>query len=386
MQCNTDRNLYGPTLNNSRATKILCAFFLLSGCILAGSWPTYGQTAATGKANRDRLHGGIFIGLEGIKAALIRVAEGEQGAGAEVIYTREINAGLVRAQNNRFTPETIKAAGQSVLKLYTQMQQEHQVLPQQVYIAGSSDLDAEALESLANEIRNNTGKALAQLSLESEVQLGIIGTIPRRYQEGTIWFDNRSQAVLIDIGSHKIKGGYQQIRQPLASDPYYDFVAFGIPVGTSNFAGEGAVNAALRAQTERKPGLVYRKKIYLKGAIVWAMVTLLRPEDRQPFVTITADDINTFYQRAVNNSQALLNPDLAQLRNEQVRTEIEKDLAAVRSVFTAKRLSAGAEILKAIASAYDFQGEGKKILFARFSNFSSILSYVLLQAENGPQP
>jgi hypothetical protein len=239
---------------------------------------------------------------------------------------------------------------------------------------------------LANEIRNNTGKALVHLNLETEVQLGIIGTIPRRYQEGTTWFDNRSQAVLIDIGSYKIKGGYQQLRQPLSSEPYYDFVAAEMSVGINKFTDEHAIKAVLRRETERQPGLTYRKKVYLKGAIVWALVTLLRPEERQPFVAITVNDINTFYQRAINNPQDLLTPSLSQIRNEQARTEAEKDLAVIKSIFTAKRLSAGAEILKMIASEYNFQEEGKKILFARFSNFSPLLSYVLLQAENRLQP
>jgi hypothetical protein len=65
---------------------------------------------------------------------------------------------------------------------------------------------------------------------------------------------------------------------------------------------------------------------------------------------------------------------------------VERELEAVKSAFTPKNLIAGAAILKAIASECNFQEESKKILYARFSNMGSILSYLLLQAGEGPQP
>ncbi|MCI0424158.1 MAG: hypothetical protein L0312_33940 [Acidobacteria bacterium] len=392
-----------------RAQRAISAFLLVELVILAFSSNIYGQISTAGKTDQGKLHGGIVIGPEGIRAAVIRLSDAEQASGAEVVYTKVFNMALVRTRDGKFVLEVIKAIGQTVLKLYTHMQEQYQVPPRQVYIIGSSDLDADVLDELANEVRNNTGMTITFLSLESEVRLGIIGTIPRRYREGTTWFDNRSQSVLIDIGGDKTKGGYQQARQPLVGNPYYDFVAVGIPVGTTTFAdkvnqevgedadikkftlgarmlSEKSIKAALRKEPERKPGLAHRKKVYLKGAIVWAMATLLRPEDRRPFITTTVDDINIFHQRAVNNPQALLNPDLSHIRNDEIRMEVERDLEAVRSAFTPKRLIAGAEVLKAIASEYNFREEGKKILFARFGNLSLILSYVLLQAENGPQP
>ena len=389
---------------------VMLSAFLLTGLfILTFSSNAYGQVSIAGKTDQGKLHGGIEIDPEGIKAAVIRVSDVEQGFGAEVVYTEVFNTALVRAQDGKFAPEAIKAAGQAVRELYTRMQQQYQVPPRQVYIIGSSDLNADNLENLTNEVRDNTGKTITFLSLESEMRLGIIGTIPRRYREGAIRFDNRIHSVLIDIGSDKTKGGYQQFRQPLVGNPYYDFVAVGIPKGTTTFsneitqaAGEGAgiekfalsartlsersIKAALRNELKVRPGLAHRKKVYLNGEIVRAMMTLLRPEDRQSFIPITVDDINAFHQRAVNTPRALLNPNLSQIRDDEIRKEVERELEVVRSAFTPKSLIAGAEILKAVASEYNFQGEGKKILFARFSHLSLILSYVRLQADNVPRP
>ena len=387
----------------------MSVFLLMALFILAPNSNVFGQISDAGETDQGQMHGGIEIDSEGIKAAVIRVSDTAQGSGAEVVYTEVLNAALTRNQNGKVTPEAIKAAGQAILKFYTRMRQQYKVPPRQIHIIGSSDLGAGNLEELAKEVRSSAGASLTLLSLESESQLSVIGTIPRRYREGTTWFDNRSQSVVIDIGSNKTKGGYQQLRQPLLGDPYYDFVAVEIPRGTTSFTdeinravgedaainkfvasaralSESSIKAALRNELKKQPGLVYRKKIYLNGAIVRAMMTLLRPEDRQSFLPLTVDDINIFYQRAVYSPQILLNPSLSRIRNDEVRKEVERDLEAVRSAFTPKSLIAGAEILKAVASEYNFQEEGKKILYVRFSNMSSILSYLLLRAGEGPQP
>lgn len=400
------RKRISKTLRGQRA---LSVFLLIALFILAFGSNIYWRITAAGETDQGQLHGGIEIDPEGIKAAVIRVADTAQGAGAEVIYTDEFNTALRRNQNGKVTPEAIKTASQAILKFHTRMRQQYQVPPQQIYVIGSSDLDADNLGELAKEVRNSAGASITYLGLESEVRLSIIGTIPRRYREGTTWFDNRSQSVVIDIGSSRTKGGYQQFRQPLVGDPYYDFVAVEIPRGITSFTdevnraagedaeiskfalsaralSEGSIKSALRNELKKKPGLAHRKKIYLNGAIVRAMMILLRPEDRQPFISLTVDDINVFYQRAVSSPQVLLKPSLSRIRNDETRKEVERELEIVRSAFTPKNLIAGAEILKAIASECNLQEEGKKILYARFSSISSISSYLLLRAEDGPRP
>ena len=365
--------------------------------------------AADKEANPTQLHGGIEIDPDGIKAAVIRVFDNAQGVGTEVIYSEIFNTALTRTQDGKVSPEAIKAACQAIQKFYTLIRQQRGVPPRQVHVIGSSELNPGNLEELTNEVKNITGAGITFLDLKTEAQLSVIGTVPRRYREGGTWFDNRSHSIVFDIGSYKTKGGYQQLRQPLVGDPFYEFVPVDISIGAIRFtdevnkaAGEDAgiskfaVNArslsensiktALRNEIQRRPGLAYRKKIYLNGAIVGAMMTLLHPEDRQPFIPITIEDINSFYQLAVSSPQSLLNPNLARIRNDEVRKEVEKELEEVKSAFTSKSLLAGALILKAMSSECNFQEEGKKLLYARFSNMGVILSYLLLQAGEGPQP
>lgn len=383
----------------------------LSICLLisALSLNTKCQTAKAGQIDKGKLFGGIEIGSEGIKAAAIRVSDAGQGYDLEVVFTESSFMALVQNNNGMFRTEAVKATAQEVWKLDTKMQQQFKVPTEQIYIIGTSDLRAYNLEELIKEVRDMTGKTMTFLELEADVRLTIVGTIPRRYREGTTWFDNRSLSVLIDVSADNTKSGYQQVRQPVIGNPYYDYVVLSVPKGTVNFTNEvnqqvqenddlkkfaltakklseDSLRTSLRNEIESRPGLANRKKVYLSGGIVWALATLLHPEDRRPFVPITVNDINTFYNRAVNNPQALLQPDLSQIRDAGLRKDVETDLKTVRSIFSAKSLVAGAEILRTLASECNFQGEGKRILFARFSNLSLILSYVRSRAENEPQP
>jgi len=387
----------------------LRAFLLISLFTVALSSNTGWRILAAEETDKGHLHGGIEIDPEGIKAAVIQVSDADQGAGAKVVFTEEFNVALRRDQDGRFTQEVVKTAARAIQEYHTIIRQQYEVPAQQIYVIGSSDFDASDLEQLAKEVRSNIGAGIAFLSAESEARLNVIGTIPRRYKEGETWFDNRSQSVVIDIGSIKTKGAYQQYRQPLVGAPYYDFVAVEIPTGIANFtdeinraAGENAgvnkfatsaralsgsfIKAPLRGELKRKPGLEYRKKIYLNGAIVRAMMTLLHPDDRRPLVPLTMEDIDVFHERAVTSPQALLNPNLSRIRSDEIRKEVEKELEAVKISFTTKNLIAGAEILKSIASECNFQEEGKKIFYARFSNMSLISSYLLLRAADAPQP
>lgn len=261
-------------------------------------------------------------------------------------------------------------------------------------------------EDLIKAVRDKTGKSMVFLDVESEVQLSIVGTIPQRYRtRNGAWADNRGISMLLDVGSGNTKGGYQVIRQVPTGEADYDYVTVGIPKGTVSFtneinqaAGEAAdlpdfarkakelspasVRAALRKEMERKPGLVNRQRVYLTGGIVWAMTTLLHPEDRRTFVPVTAEDIDSFYRQVTGDPQSLqklLNPNLTRrISNRQTRLEVEKELESVRNAFSPRNLIAGAEILKAVKN--DFQLTGKRVRFARYGYLSWILSYVRLQA------
>ena len=350
----------------------------------------------------EELHGGIEIGSKGVKAIAIRVTGEGDDYNVKVLYAEIVNTTPVQTKDGKFTPEAIRDTASAVQRFRQRMQQDYRVHATNMHIVVSSGLIGDNPQDLSAEISKRTGQTPEFLDVETEVELTIAGAIPKRYKSGQNWFDNRSISVLIDIGSGNTKGGYQQLRQTTVGVPGYDYVAWGIPKGTVTFtnevgkaAGETAdyagftrraqslsndsLRAPLRSEISRKPGLLNRRKVYLTGGIVWAMATLLHPEDRRSFTPVTIEDINNFYLRAVANPESLLEPDLSHVANATVRQEAEREVESVRNTFTPKNLIAGAEILRAVAAEMNLAN--KRLQFVRFGHLAWILSYVRLQAE-----
>jgi hypothetical protein len=352
-------------------------------------------------AETGEIYAGIELSAAGIKAVALRVYRGEDEPGLKLVYSEIFPQDLKRSETGALTEQAVTGVAQAVLKLISRLRQRYQVPPERIHLVGSSELAAPRPENLISVISKTTGKTLTFLDAETEVQLGLVGTIPRREKVGASWIDNRDSSVLIDIGNESMKGGYQLLKYTASAPPRYDFVTMKIPQGTlslseeisrsmgeeddwtvlvqrANSSGSGPIREALRKEWEGKPGLSNRKRVYLTGDIAWALVTLLYPEDRQPFVRITAKDITTFANRAARSPHSLLKPNLSNIKDQELRQEIGKDLTAIRKAFRPQELVVGAELLKAFAGELNWQE--KNVWFARFGHFGCILSYVRLQA------
>jgi len=384
-------------------SKLVQALLLLVPSLMITCLPARAQTVA--QSQPGALYGGIEVGSKGVKATAIRATEGEDGYNVKLVYAEVVNTTIMQLKDNKFAPDVIRDTASAIGKLLTRMKVEYQIPEARIGVVGSSGLRADNPQDLIKAVREKTGKTMSFLDVETEVQLSIVGTIPQRYRNRNGgWADNRGISMLLDVGSGNTKGGYQTIRQMPTGTADYDYVTVSIPKGTVTFTNEinqavgdaadlatfarkakelspASVRAALRKEMERKPGLYNRQRVYLTGGIVWAMMTLLHPEDRRTFVPVTGEDIDTFYRMVTGDPQGLqklLNPNLTRrIQNRQVRLEAEKEIESVRNAFSPNNLIAGAEILKAVNT--DFALSGKRIRFARYGYLSWILSYVRLQ-------
>lgn len=350
----------------------------------------------------DELHGGIEIGSKGVKAIALRIAGEADNYSVKIIYAEVVNTTLAQTKDGNFTPAAIHDTTNAIQRFHQRMRQEYRIPADQIHVVVSSGVIGKNSQELSAEIAKLTGQTPPFLDVDTEVQLTIAGAVPKRYKSGQTWQDNRSISVLIDVGSGNTKGGYQQLRQVTVGSAGYDYVTWGIPKGTitfsneiNNAAGESAdyktfvnhaaalardlIRSPLHSEVARKPGLLNRRKVYLSGGIVWAMATLLHPENRMSFTPLTVDDINNFYNRAITNPEALIEPDLSRITNTTLRQEAEREVETVRNTFTPKNLIAGAEILRALAVEMNLTG--KRMYFARYGHLAWILSYVRLQAE-----
>jgi hypothetical protein len=353
-------------------------------------------TQAFGKNNK--LHGGIEIGSRGVKGTAIHFTRKGSGYDVKILYTETINTSIMKLKDNRFTPEGLKEAADAVKTMFDKLQQEYQVPVEQIYIVGSSGLRADNKPELVGAIQTATGKSMSFLTVELEVQLSIAGTIPRKRDDEIRPINEREASMLLDIGSGNTKGGFQLP----GSGQTDEFVTMGIPFGTVSFTNETnklrnteadlggfaldalllsprLLNESLRKEISAKPDLLSRNKVYLSGGIVWAMATLLHPDNRRAFVSLTTDDVALFHYRARNDVNSLLNPDLSFISDPLKRAEVKKEIDSVKTVFSPRNIIAGAEILNAVST--EFKLQGKEIWFARYSHLSWILSYVRGQAE-----
>ncbi len=339
---------------------------LLSLLSMVGGGEARCQSPTPPDSNPKELHGGIEIALGTVRAIALRVPTGAEGDNIKILSSDQLTLSTPIPRDNKPTPEYIRDLAQTVQKFSEKLQGGFRIPPNQIYLLGLSELAGQIRDDLAKEVRDKIGKEITFIDAKSETELSIAGNIPRRYQLDGKLYDNRSISLLLEIGATTVKGGYQQLRQTSRGRAEYDYVTWDIPI-----------KGPLNAEATQNAGLMTRKKIYLTGDIVWALAVLLYPEDQKAYLPLTIEDINNFHYRAMTDPEALLNPDLSKIRDENTRNEARKGREAIKSIFTPKALTAGAEALKAAASGLNLTD--KRLIFVRNSNLARILSYVRLQ-------
>jgi hypothetical protein len=375
--------------------------FILSVLIACHS-TIFAQQAKALKPDSRELHGGIEVAPKVVRVIALRISNEDESDNVKILYSDSVTPSTPYPQDGKLSPDYIREIAQIIRQLSEKLQKDHQIPSGHIYLVGLSDLMPQNPDDLVKDIHNLTGKTINFLNEEAEVQLSIAGIIPRRYINNQKPYDNRGISSLIDIGHSTTKGGYQQLRQSTSGKLDYDYLTWSIPKGAITFSRE--INKAageavdypgfarhaetlsnssfknlVKFEAARKPGILNRKKVYLMGEIVWAMITLLHPEDQRSYIPITMDDISTFYNRAITDPESLLNPDLSKISDDNLRNEIRRNREAVKQGLSPKALIAGAELLRSLSIELNFKE--KTLIYPRFSPLARILSYVRLQTE-----
>ena len=247
-------------------------------------------------------------------------------------------------------------------------------------MVGSSALHkAKNKEELASKVKELTGLNLHFLDKEGEIFYNLIGSIPPKY---------RTKALLIDIGSGNTKIGYLE-GENLRT------VSLEIPFGTVSLAekakegnpsfsaylsnlskiSQREVSQSLPKEAQRKPPLLNRSPVFLVGGIVWAMTTILYPENQNSFVELKAGDIDRFYNLLTQKREGVFEVDLSKIKDAEIRQKAEKQIQAVSDVFTVENLTAGATLLRDISGSLKLKG--RKLYFARAGNW--LFGYIALR-------
>jgi exopolyphosphatase/pppGpp-phosphohydrolase len=351
--------------------------------------PVLGKNAF---AQASNTYGGIEIGGKGVKATIVKLIPNENGYDAEMQWQSSINATIMAGveQSGKFSDTAMQDAAKAVKQLYTEMQEKYQVSPEHIFIVGSSGLLANNKNELADRVKNLTGKSMDFITVETEIKLSIIGVVPEKYYQESLY---------LDIGSGNTKGGYRKGKS--ANDlSDENFVMVSVPYGTVSFTnaitkatetnpaqfekqtktlGKKLIATPIKKQAKEKSELKKRQRVYLTGGMIWAIATLMHPESRETFTKLTNSDIDRFYNLAVNKSETLLNPDLSKIADLKTREAVQQEVQRVKTTYTSQNLIAGAKILQ--SAARELKIKNKPIYFARYGQVAWLFSYVV-QAAN----
>ncbi len=338
---------------------------------------------------RAEVRGGIEIGAKGVRAIVV-----EPGAAdAKILLSATQNTTLVAglAETGRFSPEALTATASAVAGFATRLRKEYQLPDERIALVGSSGLFSalagkeEAIRTnraeLARAMRTATGLTMDFVDISREAALTVLSVVPPAEAD---------RALLLDVGSGNTKGGALHAGGVLTFGIPFGTVTFADRVRTQAAAGNFAATAgtlrqellepALRKELQNKQTLAARDRVYLAGGAVWALATLLHPQDRATHVALTVTDIDHFQKHLLTQRDGIDAPSLAGITDAETRKQAQKDVEQVRKIFTPEQLLAGSEILKALAPTFNLAGEGRQLFFARNAYHGWILGYVLDKA------
>jgi hypothetical protein len=383
------REIFTLPLSVSFLLCVLCA-------MTSGQAPPSNPSGSSGE-----LYGGIELSNEGVKVMVLQSyqPQSDEDPGIRGVYSEMIRLRLGRTSDGEFPLQASADAAQAVSTALTRLRQQYKVPLDRIYFIGASALGADHPDDLESVVRDTTGLTLKFLGAVEEVQLSIAGTIPRTGKVAGAAIDNRNTSMMLHIGNVNTQVGCEMLKYSASDSASFDFVAMNIPQGVVSYANEiskaigrnsslytftrqvktsGALafRQALRREMENKPTLMHRNRVFLTGNLVWAVVTMLYPEDRQPQVSLTYDDIIKFAERIARDPGELAFRKLSFIRDKKVRREVEQEFEAVRATFKPEELIAGAEMLK--AAAEELKWQDKRIIFARRGHLGCILSYTRL--------
>ena len=326
-----------------------------------------------------QVHAGIELGGRGVKCTVLEIAP--DGL-LRRLFSKTTNTTLsVLDMGGDFRKEAIDDAVKAIADYHKICREKFEVPEVRVHVVGSSGVPAAKNRAdFVAAVKKAIGKEIVFIDDKTEVALTFLGVIPK---------PERGDSIALDIGGGNTKGGYIPDKKALV------YVA--IPLGSVTFArkviaaeklskgepledvarrlGETELVKPLREGAKSMPELARRKKVYLSGGMVWALTSIVRPEAvDDAYVTFTKKDIDAFAKAVRKTPGKFPGVDLAKIEDAGRRLRAKAQLDAVAKAYQSENLIAGAEILLALATAFDL-GE-KTLLFPRNGSFGWLTAYV----------
>lgn len=324
--------------------------------------------------------GVVEIGSKGVKAAVVTSSRDSQGRTVyQADFRKSINANVIQGvmETGEFSAESMDATVKAVKELIEGMKAAAPKLGQNITIAGSSALAAAMNRSdLSARLQAETGITPMFINSAQEMSYALRGSVSD---------DIAHKTALLDIGSGNGRIGYlisQRGTRP-AGEVAIDLRAGSVTLtelaNKARAPGEDYITALNRVvdrdltprvsnELKQYPALRRHQYFIVVGGAAWAMSSLMHPDQQGPFVELTKNDFANYFANLTNNPDALLNPKLDWIADQKKREVAQKQINAVKNVFTLENLQAGARLLKMIGELDPFGQAG--IYFARDGNWA----------------
>ena len=331
------------------------------------------------------LYAGVEIGGKGIKLSVIEVKMNKLG---ENEYTLKTDTSI-NTDAAALSYQSEKETYDAVSVFYNIIRSRFKIPADRTHIVISSGLKQELdkynkVEYFANIVRPKELDQKIRISYITPVQeseLSFRGIVPQR---------SRLTANQLDVGSSNTKGGYFNAMN--------NFVPVTFPLGTKTFqrlvetkpdesideflsAAEKMIADSLGRvmvyQFLDKKDFKSRDVLYLSGGIVWAIASLMHPQQiNDNFVEITQKDISDFRDKVYNGYGALIKPDLRSMKAEDANNSI-KNIGRVVKTYDQKALLAGAIWLDELVQQVNTVNPSKKLVFPRYAYVGWISGYIM---------
>jgi len=365
-----------------RAALAVAAVALLAG----------GASAADPGA--PRVAAGIEIGHRGCRIAVVAVEPTPwKSTDVRVRYEKTVFTplGTGLAETGKLNDDDVKKTVAEVVRLCELASTELGVPDEQIHIATAASLDgATGLSELCAAVRAATKRPVTNVTAAREVLYGMRQLMPAEYMKGA-WY--------ADLGSGKLKLGtyvaggraaFPELRTTETdglAGTYARIAAHAAKIGKPFAEAASAVGDELVKEFEREarvnPALANRTDVILTGGAVWALVTLVKPEEATAaYVKVTAADIVAFEKALRAAGDKFPAADLSRVKWEVVRKAAEHDLAAVRDRFTVEQLLAGAQLLRGMSEGLKLSG--KDAYFPRNGGAAWIATFAVEQLTGKP--
>ncbi|MFT3912348.1 MAG: tetratricopeptide repeat protein [Ferruginibacter sp.] len=332
------------------------------------------------------LYAGVEIGAKGVKFSVIEVIltkEREYDYSLKGDTAMNTDAASLSYQSEKETSDAIAVALDIIKNRY-------HVQAKRTFIVISSGLKQELdkynkVDYFANVIRPEGMDASIKIEWVTAVQeaeLSFMGIVPQK---------NRSNTDQLDIGSGNTKGGFINGNKV--------FVPVTFPLGTKSFQRliEEKPQADIKEYLNTAEQIIrdslgraimyafatkseFRSKdiVYLSGGIVWAIASLMHPQNvNSNYLEITSRDIADFRRLIYTNYDEVTRPDITLISNTEDARASVKNINRVLKTYDQKALMAGAILLDELIKQINIVNPAKKFMFPKYAYVGWISGYII---------